>query len=80
MLAVPTAMQVHDCVCLYQRGLERLPSMGAEILLEMVLKDYLKSPEEICLYPVCWDDMVADEVTTAQSLMKSKGRPRKHKR
>ncbi|KNH07961.1 Zinc finger SWIM-type [Perkinsela sp. CCAP 1560/4] len=45
-----------------------------------VLKNYLKSLEEIRLYPVCWDDMVADGVTTAPPLMKSKGRPRKHKR
>ena len=32
---VPTALQAHDCVYLYLRGLERLPSMGAEILLEV---------------------------------------------
>ena len=45
-----------------------------------LLKDYLKSLEEIRLYLVCWDDMVADEVTTAPSLTKSKGRRRKHER
>ncbi|KNH08043.1 hypothetical protein XU18_1373 [Perkinsela sp. CCAP 1560/4] len=45
-----------------------------------LLKDYLKSLEEIRIYPVCWDDMVADGVTTAPTLMNSKRIPRKHKR
>ena len=45
-----------------------------------LLKDYLKSLEEIRLYLVCWDDMVADGVTAAPPLTKSKGRQRKHER